>query len=380
MIADGHSRLYTVPMRARILQRFLGFKSTISGSVAMLRSPQYISVSEAKAPFFVGIDLGGTRVKIGVVDDQGQPLSRLTIATEGQRGPEDAARRMGQTVLDAIREVGIESAAAVARVGLASPGTVDVAAGTLVAPANLNGWSGFPMCSRLGHHCGLPVVLANDTVATSYGEYWVGSGRAFHSMILLTLGTGIGSGIIIGDLSIDGENSYGAECGHIVIDRSDKARPCGCGRTGHLEAYASATAVLKRAQEGLDAGRECSLRRRIDEGTTLSPQVIAAEAEAGDAFSLELVDDTARFLGIGITSLLHTIDPSGVLLAGDMTFGGNETTVGRRFLARVKQEVQRHAFPILAERTVIDFASLGDDAGYIGAAGIARLEHQKAGC
>jgi glucokinase len=331
-------------------------------------------------PFFVGVDLGGTNVKIGVVDDQGRSMSRLTIATEGQRGPEDAAGRMGQAVRDAIREAGIESAAAVAGVGLGSPGPVDIAAGTLIAPVNLKGWAGFPMCSRLGHHCGLPVVLANDAVAASYGEYWVGSGRTFHSMILLTLGTGIGSGIIIGDLSIDGENSYGAECGHIIIDSSDNARPCGCGKTGHLEAYASATAVLKRAQEGLDAGRESSLRRRIDEGTTLSSKIIADEAETGDAFSLELVDDTAKFLGIGITSLLHTIDPNGVLLAGAMTFGGNETSLGRRFLAHVKQEVQRRAFPILADRTVIDFASLGGDAGYIGAAGIARLEHQKAGC
>ena len=328
-------------------------------------------------PFFVGVDLGETDVNVGVVDDMGRPMSRLTIATEGQCGPEDAAHRMGQAVRDAIREAGIESAAGV---GLGSPGPVDIAAGTLVAPVNLHSWSGFPMCSRLGHHCGLPVVLANDVVAASYGEYWVGSGRTFHSMILLTLGASIGSGIIIGDLSIDGENAYGAECGHIIIDGSDNARPCGCGRTGHLEAYASVTAVLNRAQEGLDAGRASSLRRRIDEGTKLNCKTIAEEAEAGDAFSIELVDDTARFLGIGITSLLHTIDPSGVLLAGDMTFGGNETSVGRRFLAHVKQEVQRRAFPILAEQTVIDFASLGGDAGYIGAAGIARLEHQKAGC
>lgn len=346
----------------------------------MVQKPQRISVGEAKTPFFVGVDLGGTRVKIGVVDDSGRPMARQSIATEGHRGPEDTTERIGAAVLDAIAQAGIASTAAVGGIGLGSPGPVDIASGVLVAPVNLKGWEGYSICSRLGHHCGLPVVLANDAVAASYGEYWVGSGRAFHSMILLTLGTGIGSGIIIGDLSIDGENSYVAECGHIIIDSGPNARLCGCGRTGHLEAYASATAVMCRAQEGLDAGRESSLRQRIADGAPLDPICIAEEAEAGDSFSLEIIDDTARFLGIGIASLIHTIDPNGVLLAGAMTFGGHKTSLGRRFLQHVQREVQSRTFPILAERLVIDYASLGSDAGYIGAAGIARLEYQRATC
>ena len=343
----------------------------------MVETAQFIPVEKAQSPFFVGVDLGGTSVKVGVVDDLGRTLSWLAVPTESDKGPEDAARRMGEAVRDAIRQARLESAA-VARVGLGSPGPVDAQTGTLVAPVNLKGWDGFAMGPRLGHHGGLPVTLANDAIAATYGEYWVGSGRGFHSMILLTLGTGIGCGIIIGDLSIDGENSYGAECGHIIINDHDDARLCGCGKTGHLEAYASATAVARRAQEGLDAGRESSLRRRIAEGVDLDAKLIADEAAAGDAFSLEIIDETARFLGIGITTLVHTIDPNGVLLAGAMTFGGNESDLGRRFLARIKQEIHRRAFPIIAERLVVDFASLGGDAGYIGAAGIARVEHLKA--
>ena len=201
-------------------------------------------------------------------------------------------------------------------------------------------------------------------------------------MVLLTLGTGIGCGIIIDGVSIDGENSHGAECGHIIIDCSENARMCGCNQPGHLEAYASATAVIKRTWEALDSGRTSSLTERIKAEEEKEeklrkgiPELIAEEADAGDPLALELVMETARYLGIGVVSLMHTIDPNGVLLGGAMTFGGDDSDLGRRFLGRIKEEVQRRAFEVLAQRTAIEFASLGGDAGYIGAAGIAREEH-----
>ena len=206
-------------------------------------------------------------------------------------------------------------------------------------------------------HCGLPVTFQNDANAAAYGEFWVGKGRDFHSMVLFTLGTGIGCGIIVGDLSIDGENSHGAECGHIIIDCSENARLCGCGQRGHLEAYASATAVVKRMHEALAAGRPSSLRKQLEHCRQLTPKMLAHEAAAGDALSLEIVAETARYLGVGIVNLMHTIDPNGVLLGGAMTFGGHESPLGRQFLAWIREEVGRRAFPVLAQRTVIDFAS-----------------------
>ncbi|MBN1394144.1 MAG: ROK family protein [Pirellulales bacterium] len=342
----------------------------------MSRNEQFISLARAQPPFFAGIDLGGTNIKVGVVDDLGRPLSRLTIPTEPEKGPEDAAARMGGAVHKAAAKAGL-TAAEVARVGLGSPGTMDIPAGKLVRPVNLKGWDDFPVRDRVAAHCRLPITFANDAGAAAYGEYWVGSGRDFNSLVLFTLGTGIGCGIIVGDRSIDGEHSHGAECGHIVIDASDGARLCGCGRRGHLEAYASATAVIKRMQELLDAGRPSALREQLERGRRLTPKLLAAEAERGDALSLEIVAETARWLGVGVTNLMHTIDPSGVLLGGAMTFGGNDSLLGRQFLAWIKEEVARRAFPLLAERTTIDFASLGGDAGYIGAAGLARLEAKK---
>lgn len=341
----------------------------------MSQNRHFISLAQAQPPFFVGIDLGGTDVKVGLVDNLGRSLSWLTRATKPERGPEDTAQRMGEAVLEAIEMAGLE-ASGIARVGLGSPGAINTSTGKLVAPANLHGWDGFPLRDRVGDHCGLPVTFANDANAAAFGEFWVGSGREFHSMVLFTLGTGIGCGIIVDDRAIDGEHSYGAECGHIVIDYSENARLCGCGQRGHLEAYASAKAVVKRANEAIESGRTSSLSR-FAHCHDLTPKLLAHEAEAGDALALEIIADTARYMAVGIVNLMHTIDPGCVLLGGAMTFGGHETDLGLRFLGWIKEEVERRTFPVLAEKTVIDFANLGGDAGYIGAAGMARTAYRK---
>jgi len=342
----------------------------------MAASRQFISLSEAKPPLFVGVDLGGTTVKLGLVDDLGRPICWQSLPTHVERGPEDAAGRMGAAVRQVIQEAGLADSA-VARVGLGSPGILDVRNGVMVNPTNFPGWGGFPLRDRVSHHCGLPVAFVNDANAAAYGELWVGSGRSFQSLILLTLGTGVGCGIIIGDVIVEGENGLGAECGHVLINSAPDARLCSCGQTGHLEAYASATAVIKRTQEAIVAGRPSSLAERLSDGAELSPLLVAQEAEAGDALSVEIVLETARYLALGIVSLLHTIDPTGVLLGGAMTFGGRDRELGRRFLRTVCEEVKRLTFPSLAERLRIDFATLGTDAGFYGAAGIARLEHLK---
>ncbi len=339
---------------------------------------QFIPRDQAKKPFFVGIDLGGTNIKLGVVDDLGRTLARDGIPTEVPKGPEDAAPRMGKAALLVAEKAAVD-VADIGRVGLGSPGTMDIPAGKLLKPANLKGWDYFPLRDRVSHHCGLPVTFANDADAAAYGEFWVGSGRDFHSMVLFTLGTGIGSGIIIGDLCLGGQHSHGGECGHTIINFSPDARLCACGQRGHLEAYCSATAVVIRTREALDAGRASSLTEHLARGCNLTPILIAQQAEKGDQLSLDIVMETARYLGVGVTNIMHTIDPEGVLLGGAMTFGANATQLGRAFLAEVKAEVRRRAYAILAEKTVIDFATLGSDAGYIGAAGLARLEYLKTG-
>jgi glucokinase len=221
-------------------------------------------------------------------------------------------------------------------------------------------------------HCGHEVTYANDATAAAYGEFWVGSGRDYDSLILLTLGTGVGGGIIIDNASIDGAHSHASEFGHIIVDTAATARICPFGHSGDLEAYCSATALKARARDAIPQNTESSLSKAVSAGEELTPILISREAAAGDPLATDLIMETARWLGIGIVTLMHTLDPEAVLIGGAMTFGGEEAPVGKAFIERVRAEVRSRAFPLLAEKTIIRFASLGGDAGSIGAAGLAR--------
>ena len=327
-------------------------------------------------PLFLGIDVGGTNTKLGVVDNAGRVAGKFHLETEEQRGPVDAVARIKKAADALLARLSLNSGD-LAAVGLATPGTQDLKTGTLLHPHNLPHWFDFPIRQAVADAFGLPVAYANDANAAAYGEFWVGSGREFHSIVLLTLGTGVGGGIIIGELNVEGEHSHGSECGHIIVDNSPQARMCGCGQPGHLEAYCSATALIQRAQEELDRGTATSLLSRLQAGEELSGLMIAQEAAGGDGLAMKLIDELATWLGLGIVSLIHCVDPGAVILGGAMNFGGHAAPLGRRFLARVRSVVKERAFPTLAKETVIDFATLGGDAGFIGAAGIARLSHHQ---
>ena len=331
----------------------------------------HISSKHAQPPLFAGVDVGGTTIKIALVDDLGRTITATSIPTDEHRGPDDAVGRIAECLSRLMSDCGFQ-AGDVACVGLGTPGTMDIPRGVILEPPNMPNWRDFPIRDALANACGKQVFYANDAGAAAYGEYWVGSGQEFFSIVMLTLGTGVGGGIIIGGLSIDGENSHGAECGHIIIDSSDSARVCSCGQKGHLEGYASATALIQRAHEALDAGQPSTLNDRVKAGQALTGLALSREAEAGDALSLRLILETADYLTVAIVTLIHTIDPGAVILGGAMNFGGDGATVGRRFIDRIREGVRKRAFPVPAKRTQVRFAMLGGSAGYIGAAGIAR--------
>ncbi|NBV45305.1 MAG: ROK family protein [Planctomycetia bacterium] len=336
----------------------------------------WIPASTAHPPLFAGVDLGGTNIKVGLVDDVGQTLAFHTEPTQVDAGPDDVCRRMGLAVHTVAGLAGV-APDTIARVGLGTPGPQDLKAGTIIKAGNLPRFDGYPVRDAVSRACGLPVSFANDATAAGYGEFWIGSAREFGSSVLLTLGTGVGGGIVIDGVPLEGAHSHGAECGHNLVDPSADARHCPCGQPGHLEAYCSATALKTRARDVLAAGATGSLARVVAGGAELTPILISREAAAGDPVALDLILDVARWLGIGIVTLMHTVDPDAVLLGGAMTFGGEGHPVGKAFIERIRAEVRSRTFPLLAERTAIRFARLGGDAGYVGAAGIARLEHQR---
>ena len=331
-----------------------------------------MSLQNSRPPYYVGIDVGGTNIKAGVVDDEGQSLSHVTCATEPTRGPEIGLENIARAAEMAIAQSGVPRSG-LRGVGLATPGTMDIPAGCLIDPPNLPGWINFPIRDRLKSRLQMPTVLQNDANAAAYGEYWAGGAKKAGSLVFWTLGTGVGCGIIIDHMIIEGAHSHGAECGHIIV-QMDNGRLCGTGQYGTLEAYAGAKALLARFEEALASGRTSSVSNILARGETLTPLLIAQAAEGGDTLCEELILELARFMGIGTTSLMHTIDPEMVLFGGAMTFGRNESPLGRRFIQEIRNEVKKRSFPITAAKTAIDFATLGGDAGYIGAAGCARLK------
>ncbi|MGI9176581.1 MAG: ROK family protein [Pirellulales bacterium] len=335
-----------------------------------------LPLAEATQPLYAGVDLGGTNIKAALVDDEGRLVAFHTEPTRATRGPEDAAARMGRAVHTLASLAGIATAD-IARVGLGSPGPLDIPAGKIVRAGNLPGWDDFPLRDRVAAHCGREVTFANDANAAGYGEFWVGSARGASSLVLLTLGTGVGGGIIIGDVNVEGAHSHGSECGHIIVDPSPQARPCPCGQPGHLEAYTSATSLKKMAAEAIAAGGTGSLAAAVAAGEDLSPILIAREAAAGDALATGVLMEAADWLAIAIVTFMHTIDPESIVIGGAMTFGREEHPVGRMFIDRIRTEVHRRTFPVLARSTTIAYASLGGDAGSIGAAGLARLAHRR---
>ncbi len=213
-------------------------------------------------PFYLGIDLGGTNIKSGVVDNDGRALSSVSVETQAEAGPEVGLDNLVAAGSQAVKESGLDWAR-VAAVGLGSPGTMDIDGGMLLEPPNLPGWNDLPIRQLLADRLQKPVVLQNDGNAAAFGEYWVGAGKDTHSLVMFTLGTGIGGGIVVGGAILQGRHSHGGECGHIIIE-TDHGRRCSCGASGHLEAYASATALVKRAIEALELSQAPSLLRSIE--------------------------------------------------------------------------------------------------------------------
>lgn len=316
-------------------------------------------------------------MKCGLVDSDGHTIALVHVPTHEKQGPGAAVKRISEVVRET--EQSHKVVGQVPHIGLGAPGPMDLPGGLLVAPPQLPSWRGFAIRDAISKATDRPVSFINDANAAAFGEYWMGSASEQNSMLLLTLGTGVGGGIVVEDELINGVNSFGSECGHIIVDPSPESQLCGWGGgRGHLEAYASATGVVLRTLQKLKdpTVHPASVLRQCiqDNPSSLTSKRIYDAAVAGDSLALQIIDETAMWLGIGVTTLVHTIDPGLVILGGAVNFGGAECKVGQRFLAGICEEFRLRTFPNVFEGTTISFATLGSDAGYLGAAGYARKQ------
>ncbi len=342
----------------------------------MIEERIHFPISEATTPLFLGMNFGGSHLKLGVLDSEGRTLSYFATPHHAELGPEDSTRHCARAALKAMEKTGV-TRADIAAAGFSFPGAMDPRTETLHRPPNFPEWQGYPIAHKIAEYSGLNSVLfCNNANAAAYGEFWVGAARVHRSVCLLLLDRGIGCGIIVEGREIKGANGYGGEFGHMIVDPAPGARWCNCLQPGHLEAYSSAISVARRTREMIDVGLASSLQNRIHRDTELDkiPRMVYEEAEKGDELATRIVLETARFLGLGIVTLLHTLDPECVLIGGEMMFGGKGSRIGEMFLARIREEIDARALKDLAGNLKLDFAQLGSYASYIGAAGLAREE------
>ena len=344
--------------------------------VTMVEENIFFPASEAAKPLFVGLNFGGAYLKIGVVDNAGRTVSFFATPHRGELGPDEATKHAAQALKEALEKTGT-TMSSIAAAGYSFPGSLNPKTEQMYRPPNFPDWEGYPIIAKLTEHTGLRwLTFSNNANAAAYAEYWVGASKGSQSSCLLLLDTGIGCGIIVEGHEITGANGFGGEFGHMIVDPSPGARWCGCLQQGHLEAYCSSLAVARRTKELLEVGHTTSLKDRIlpqDEFLTIARKVYE-EADKGDELATHIILDTARFLGLGIVTLLHTIDPECVLIGGEMMFGGKGSKIGNMFLARVREEIENRAIRGLGQNLKLDFAALGSLASMIGAAGLAREE------
>jgi glucokinase len=319
--------------------------------------------------YYVGLDVGGTTMKAAVVNDRGKPLSAPAVMdTHPERGQDIGLETMCETIRRAVAAAKLKMNI-IAALGVATPGLMDIKAGLILDPPNLKPWKNVPVRDHIKKAFGKPTAYQNDANAAAYGEFWVGAGQDAKSMVLFTLGTGVGGGIIIDDKIIEGEHSHGGELGHLRIDTPDRGRICGCGARGCLEAYASATNVVRRAREEMAAWRPPTKLRDYFTANddVLTAKVVFDLADGGDELAKKLIDDTAYYLALGACAAMAAVDPEMIV------FGGGMAEAGEPFRAAIEGYVTRFGLPHPAKSVKITLASLGSDAGFIGAAGCARL-------
>lgn len=315
--------------------------------------------------YYIGVDVGGQTIKTGVVDYKGQPVEDISIVpTKSELGADVFLSQVELSIHQSIEKATV-SIKDIKAIGVATPGLMDIPKGIMTHPVNMPTLRNIPIRDHIQKKLGKPTAFQNDANAAAYGEFWAGAGQGTSSLVLFTLGTGIGCGIIWDKKIIEGEHSHGSEVGHIVI-QAFGGRICGCGNTGHLEAYASETALRKIMTEEIQATPPTMLSQLV-QSEGLNARTLFRAAEMNDALAKKIVEDAAYSLAVGATCMMHTIDPDIVIFGGGMS-----VAAGPKFLEQIREHILRIAFPVPAQNTRIEYASLAEKAGYIGAAGWAK--------
>lgn len=306
------------------------------------------------AEYAVGVDIGGTTVKMGLFTVKGQLLDKWEITTRKDEGGKYILGDVAESIEDKLTEKNIDKKD-VAGVGMGVPGPVKED-GTVLKCANL-GWGIFNVEDELEKLVGLPVKAGNDANMAALGEMWQGGGKGYSNQVMVTLGTGVGGGIILNGKMLFGVNGAGGEIGHIQIN-DDETEVCGCGKTGCLEQYTSATGIVRAANKALDSSDKPSKLRSLQ---YVSAKEIFDAAKEGDELASDLVEEHGKALGKALAQIACVVDPEIFVI------GGGVSRAGQVLLDTTGKYFQKYAFHA-CRNTKFALATLGNDAGIYGSA------------
>jgi glucokinase len=316
---------------------------------------------------FTGIDVGATNVKIGCFDSELNLISKTSITTNAEMGPDIVIDNITEAARTLVTEAGF-SIDNVCAVGLGMPGPAKYSEGIVISSTNMPKFKNVPIVRMLEERLAKPVVMDNDGNVACWGEYVAGAGKEVEDMVFFTLGTGIGGAIVNHGELLTGCGDNATDLGHIII--YPDGRRCNCGQRGCVEAYASASWTAQRATEAVEAGAKSSLKKVLQEKGRITCKDVYEHLAEGDELAKKITDETAKALALVCINVLHTTEPSRIVFAGGMIAAGDA------LLDRIKYYFNEHIWTLKKESVEICFATLGEDAGIIGAAALAK--HAKA--
>lgn len=318
---------------------------------------------------YVGVDIGGTNIRAGVVDEEGQILGEARRPALAENGLRAAIARAVEAIGEAIQNAGL-SPAEILAIGAGVPGNHRSRDGICLYSPNFADSRGVPVLSPMREEFRVPAFMLNDVAVQTLGEHRFGAGKGCSQMVMIALGTGIGGGAIIDGKLCIGPTEGFAEVGHMTIE--PKGPFCTCGNRGCWEALAARDAIVRRAVAKIQNGRQTAIAESVDQRLgSITPALIAKAAEEGDAVAIEVLAETGRYLGIGIANLIQLYNPEVLVV------GGGIAQAGSRLFEPMMRTVRTRALVVPASTCQIVRSRLGNDAGIIGAAVLASDELAK---
>ena len=308
--------------------------------------------------FKIGVDIGGTNVKIALVDLKGNIVYSNSVPTRAEMGYTYTIENIEATIKECLKETknSIEN---IAGIGFGLPGQIDSEKGLVKLLPNIPGWVNVPLAEMIEKEFSVPVKLDNDVRVATLGELNFGAGRGCKNLVCITVGTGIGSGIVVNGNLVRGASMAAGEIGHLIVEKNN-GEICGCGNTGCLEAYASGPSIVKMAYEYIMGGKSTKFKELAVNGP-ITPYMVYEAAKMGDAVAQRIFIIAGEYLGTALASVVNLLNPEKIII------GGGVGQAGDMLFDAIRETINKRALAVSAQAVEIVPAELGESAGVIGA-------------